>query len=566
MNTKTEKYLVLFIFILSTSISFGLSYGSSNQNTYLIHGLTLINQDFLVGDWFAHSTQQYHDQFSKVLLLVDYLGLPIPTTLVALEVILRILALLVIYKIIYLISNEYSLLSFLLVLFLVVLEKTASVAGSYIFSSILQPSSFGSVFSLVGFLFFLRGSYFISGICIAFAGLLHTNFLILAFVYLGIAHLFLGVNGIVRRALLQFSFMIIVFSTKLPFLLEMMSFEFGERATYIFQFIRSPHHYIPSHFIFDFLLFSGWTILGLVGLKMLIVERTLKKRFCGLYSSLVIILSISTLLTTVIFIPTVSQLFFWRMAPFSVIVSQILFVTALVNKAFSDKKDSQRDIVMLFSLILLGFLFIFRWYLYQYNFFSSHVLFLSSLFAFFGFLFFRQNLGNKPSYAFLGENAIKFISTGMLSLVLIYNFNTSFMAESTLLNGFPGISEIELYKWVKTTKISSIFLIPPDLENFRLHGERAIIADWKSTPIDPKGLLEWYVRIQDITGLKDVSSINEAEKGYENIDRERLASLKSKYNINYAVLYRGINEQDYSLPIVFKNKKFIVIALESLKS
>lgn len=564
MNEKIEKYFVLFFSIVTTSIVFGLSYGVSNQNTYLIHGLVLIDPNFLSGDWFAHSTQHYHDQFSSILLLINHFGLPIPASLIAIEVTLRILALVVIYKIICLITNRYSLLSFMVILFLIVLEKTRSVAGSYIFSSILQPSSFGSVFLLVSFLFFLRGSYFVSGLSIAFAGLMHTNFLILGFIVFGIAHLFLGIDGIVKRVLLQFFFMIVILAMKLPFLLDMMSSELGEDATYIFQFIRSPHHYLPNYFLFDFLSFCGWSFLGLAGIKMSNMENRLKNKFLGLYFALLIVLVISTLLTTVVFIPVVSKLFFWRMAPFSVLLSQILFVTALVSKSFSANKESQAGIIASFSLILLGYLLIFTWYRYNYGLISISILHLSCLFVFFGLLFFRRNLVNAFSSTFLSKKYFKAVSIAMLSLILIYNLNNYFISKSTLLNGFPGTAEIELYQWVKTTNKSTVFLTPPNLQNFRLHGERAIIVDWKSTPIDPKGLIEWYIRIQDITGLKEVSSSKNADKGYLNMNRKRLVSLTNRYDINYAVLYRDMNIQSYNLPIVFKNKKFMVIALESL--
>src|SRR5689334_9543511 len=170
MNANHAKNLALLLFITLTSIVIGLSYGSSNQNTYLIHGLTQIKPNFLSGDWFAHNTHHYHDKFSHVLILVNYLGLPIDIGLTAIEVVLRIIALVAIYKIICLITNKYAFISFMIVLVLVILERTNSVASSYIFSTMLQPSSFGSTFLLVGFLFFFRGRYFISGASIAFAG------------------------------------------------------------------------------------------------------------------------------------------------------------------------------------------------------------------------------------------------------------------------------------------------------------------------------------------------------------------------------------------------------------
>ena len=45
-----------------------------------------------------------------------------------------------------------------------------------------------------------------------------------------------------------------------------------------------------------------------------------------------------------------------------------------------------------------------------------------------------------------------------------------------MINGFPGQDEQELYSWCKETPVTSTFLIPPDLLNFRLHGERAVVV------------------------------------------------------------------------------------------
>ncbi|HEY9605487.1 MAG TPA: DUF6798 domain-containing protein, partial [Allocoleopsis sp.] len=521
MNSNYLKTLALLLFIVLTSIVIGLSYGNSNQNTYLIHGLTQIKPDFLSSDWFAHSTHHYHDKFSYVLIFVNYLGLPIDISLTAIEVILRIIALVAIYKIISLTTNKYAFMSFVIVLFFVILEQTHSVANSRIFSTMLEPSSFGSSLSLVGFLFFLRGHYFISGASIAVAGYMHTNFLILGFVYLGIAHVLLGVEDIMRRVAMQFGPMVFVLAMDLPFLSSMMSSENAEKATYIFQFIRSPHHYVPSYYMVDFILFAGWSILGLAGLQLITIENGLKRRLVGLYSALLSLVIISTLLTTAVFIPIVSKLFVWRMAPFSVLLSQMLFVAGIVSHAFSEKAESGVRLVTILFLLLLGYLFILRWYWYKYGLSSSKTLLLAGILCCCGVLFLRNYIAARINPVYLTKTAINVVCIGMLSLILAYEFRSPFYDRSTLLNGHPGKTESELYQWVKTTDESAIFLTPPGLDNFRLHGERAIIADWKSTPVDPNGLMEWYKRIQDITGLVDIKSSNDANEAYlhTNIDR-----------------------------------------------
>ena len=557
--------LILALLITATSISFGLGYGHSNQTGYLIDGLVKLNPDFLQGDWFAHATKHHHDQFANVIWFVDYLGLPLGIGLTGIEIVLRLLALVAAYKIIQIISNKHAAISFLLILFLIVIEKTQSVAASYIFSSYLQPSSFGSVFTLVGFLYFLRGGYLISGGCMAFAGYMHTNFLLLGFVYFGIAHLILGKNGFVRRIALQFVPMMLVFLMELPFLLRIMSSENRDLANHIIQFIRAPHHYVPNLFLNDFFLFSGWSLLGLACLNVIQLDPHVRKRMLGLYSALLLAIVISTLLTTIIFIPLVSQLFFWRLAPFSVLFSQILFVTAAMEYAFSKDNVKLNHLGVRLVALLIGSLFIIKWYSIDYESHSTQFMLLCLGFVtvmsmhVLGRIINPELMGSKVS-----RYASKACSIGIVLLVLVVEYHNSFYSDSTLINGFPYQEQSELYSWSKNAPKSAIFLIPPNLENFRLHGKRAVVVDWKSIPLDPDGAVEWYRRIEDVTGRKNIKSFKEAHKGYLTLDIERLEYLKNTYGISFAVLYKGKNNTISDLPVVFENKTFSVIALEKL--
>jgi len=561
MNVDIEKKLLL-IAIIACALSFTLSYGISNQNTYLIHGLTLIEPNFLKGDWFAHSVKHYHKNFSLVILLVDSMGLPISGSLVFIEMLLRIIALFSIYKTIYLISEKQKYTSALLVFSLIVLERTYSVAGSYIFSSMLQPSSFAATFLLVSMYFFLRGNYFFSGLAMAFSGFMHTNFLILGFVVFGIAHLFIGAEGFVKRMSAQFSLMLTVFVFQVPFLLGMISSEHGEQATYIFQFIRSPHHYVPDRFLFSFYKFFGWSILGVVGLMLLKVENDLKKKLIGIYSGLLIPVIIATALTTIVFIPVISKLFFWRMAPFGVNLAQTVFVVSLNSGFLCGNKCSNNKNIVAGFLISLGVLLIYRWYYFYYGIVSQEFVFLTCIFM----VLLAINFV-KISYNYfkcqISPQIIQIFVAVLTLIILVVGVNQGFK-RSTLFNGYPSAVDLELYKWINNTNVCSRFLVPPDLQDFRLRGERAIIVDWKSTPIDPDGLIEWYERIQDISGRNGIYTLEEANEGYSNLDRKNLKLLKDKYSISYAVFYADKNTLSYHLPIVFQNNKYVVIELESL--
>ena len=565
VNYKFLENLMFALIIIATSLSFGLGYGIGNQNIYLIDGLVKLNPDFLPGDWFAHATVPHHDQFAKVIWFVNYLGLPLGIGLTGIEIFLRILALAAVYKIMQLISHKHTAISFLVILSIIVIEKTSSVAGSYIFSTYLQPSSFGKVFTLIGFLYFLRGNYLISGVCIAFAGYMHTNFLLLGFILLSIAHLFLGKNGFVKRIGLQFVPMMLVFGMELPFLLRIMSSENGPLATHIIQFIRSPHHYVPNTFLHSFFLFSGWSLLGLATLNVIQLDPHFRKRLLGLYSALLLVIVVATLLTTIIFIPLVSQFFFWRMAPFSVLFSQILFVTAAIEYALSKDHVKINHLGLRLVALFIGSLFIIKWYSIHYASYSTQFMLLCLGFVtflampFLGRMINPEVLGSKVS-----GYASKACCIGFVLLVLVIEYHNSFYRASTLINGFPYKEQSELYSWTKNAPTTAIFLTPPNMQNFRLHGERAVVVDWKSIPVDPDGAVEWYRRIEDVSGRKNIKSAKEANEGYLTLDIERLEYLQNKYGISFAVLYRGKNNPIGDFPVVFENKTFSVISLEKL--
>jgi hypothetical protein len=125
-------------------------------------------------------------------------------------------------------------------------------------------------------------------------------------------------------------------------------------------------------------------------------------------------------------------------------------------------------------------------------------------------------------------------------------------------------TERELYAWVQqSSPEDAVFLVPPDLENFRLHARRAIVVDWKSTPIVPEELLEWRDRILAISGADAVGSRREAVQGYATIDAARLAALGERYRARFAVLDLKIRGDVATLPCApeYRNERYAVCRL-----
>jgi hypothetical protein len=567
VTTHTEKW-VLLLLTVTVALSFGLAYGNNNQNTYLIDGMTKIFPDFLINDWFARQTNHYHSKFSLLLQLIHYTNLPLGPTLVAIELLLRITGLAAIYNIVRLIAAKDASLCYLMVLFLIVVEQTVSVGESYIFAATLQPSSLGGVCTLVALYWFLKERYYLSGLFHALGGWMHTNFLLLGIVFFGLAHLLSGRTALIKRLFQQFISVLPVFFLVLPFLLGMASSQGGEESSRIFFQIRAPHHYMPMSYLKDFILFGGWSLMGLACLGLTGENMEVRRQTDILLVVLFSLVIIATLLTTVIFIPIVAKLYFWRLAPFSVLLSQIVLITTAVSfgstivTSVTTEQRKIRFTALRFVMIVCGAFLVLYEHLAHHRLFSSFYLLLLAFFFLLVIVVLFQKKGS-TSHLLPVTKKICVVGAALLLLLGSLAFNVdSFYRKSTLINGFPGQDEQELYSWCKQTPVTSTFLIPPDLLNFRLHGERAVVVDWKSTPIDPDGILDWYKRIEDISGLRSPKTEAEAVRGYLAMNYDRLLHLKQKYAVTHMVQYRTKNQAKWSFPVVFENTRFSVVAVE----
>jgi hypothetical protein len=133
-------------------------------------------------------------------------------------------------------------------------------------------------------------------------------------------------------------------------------------------------------------------------------------------------------------------------------------------------------------------------------------------------------------------------------------------AHSTLLNGMPG-AETDLYGWLRaSTPKDATILSPPGLERFRLASERAIVVDWKASTYAPSELVEWYRRLEDVSGHPGLHTRDEVVAGYDAMDRTRLEALRQKYHLTHAVVGRG-RESALGHRTVYTNGQFAVLDL-----
>ena len=172
--------LILFITTI-TALSFGLTFGDyiSNHPVYLLEGLRLSRENFLNNDWFLNDTAQYHQRFTWIVIVLDSIDF-LEWGMAGLHAITIGWSLLIIAAILRLLdpNRYYAAWAVFLVIFVAV-GQTKSLAASYLFTPALQPSGLAVLGYLGAIYYFMRQKYWWSGLCLAVAGLFHTNYLVL---------------------------------------------------------------------------------------------------------------------------------------------------------------------------------------------------------------------------------------------------------------------------------------------------------------------------------------------------------------------------------------------------
>jgi hypothetical protein len=97
-----------------------------------------------------------------------------------------------------------------------------------------------------------------------------------------------------------------------------------------------------------------------------------------------------------------------------------------------------------------------------------------------------------------------------------------------------------VYEWVRTySEEGSVFLTPPNWDDFRLNARRAIVADWKCVPLRPDEIREWYKRVTELAGGRAPLSEDSAAEGYWLLSCDQLMELSAKFGAHYAVVRNG---------------------------
>ena len=563
---RAFEYGVVALAAIMFAASYGLTYGYDNQLVYFLKSLTLTDKSLLRSDWFTFHTTQYHRvfiYFGAFLLKLNKQGWAVAIT----QFFLVLLGTLVIYRIVKRVAGaQLAVAAYLLLLSILFITRTSSVATSYLFDTILQPSTLGALGSIAGTMFFVEERWFASGLCVAIGGAFHANYLVLAYPIFGLSHLALGFKGLKQRLILQFSPLLVATIVLSPLLLAASHTKASPEAQEILFRVRSPHHYNPARFERNFMPFAAWQLLG-IGSGWLLHKTADGRRLGAVLCGLMLTIWTGTLLTTFYDFPKVNQIFVWRFAPNADLLSQIFLACALAH-ALAKPSITRHYPGVALGLIAAGIGTFGMFWRGKENAPIPNLIFvlLGAVLVVRVVDLGLDLLGHfVPAQAqSIGEfKRLLFFCPLLLGAYELYRVVPNRMQEarahSTLLKEDGGRND-DLYRWLREkSPKDAIFLTPPDLEGARFLGQRAIVVDWKAVPLIPTELLGWYERLCDVTGRQVKSSGDLA--GYGSLDPERLALIVSKYHPEYVVLRRGGERRFEGVPVVYQNSGFSVLKI-----
>ena len=573
-QAQKKAWLFRFLLLAFVALAFGITFGdsSSNHPTYLPPGMQLADPSYLEYDWWLTHATHYHVAFNFLIFILAKIDLLVWGT-AGLNLLVVTLSLFVIFNHFYKQNSEYALVAMGIFCSIYLLTGSFnSVASTYLFTSGLQASNISTFATIAAIIGFLGKRYLICGLCLGCAGLFHVNFLLVNLLSFSLAFAFAEIKQIYTHRYIykqQFSDLVSLAAPSVTLLLFYLPLIFdvtqssnskgtSDLADYVFFQFAVPHHYLPTSYLFNFLAFAGWHVMGM---SFLILSPQSKKLH-ALHNAMFTTVWLATALTTLVFIEPVARLFFWRLAPFCLILVCFSIYAGFTSLTVAKPTTSKRKLLIASAGTIAGALLILRVQLYYYSFGSPRVLLMAFILAAIvtGPVLTLVSLQYTSSIQIQKRRTSKFITLIML-VIAAGSFYATFNSEKYSL---IFLSEAEknkraLYYFVKqNTPQTAQILVPPSLDTFRLFTERSIVVDFKALPFQEHDLVEWYHRLSRVSGVAKPRTFDEVSTGYKAMDEARLAELKRTYHISYVVLNAEHRNFIEWRPL-YKNTDFVLL-------
>lgn len=115
------------------------------------------------------------------------------------------------------------------------------------------------------------------------------------------------------------------------------------------------------------------------------------------------------------------------------------------------------------------------------------------------------------------------------------------------------------------TPKDALFLTPPIGSLFRISSLRSVAIDFKGMPDKPAKMMEWRHRLENCYGSwtkSGYAAVDEMDRNYHDMSRDKLADLRKTYGLDFAVLYA--DTPPTGLPVLFSNSGYVLVDLKPL--
>ena len=556
---KDSYFLInLILYCALFALSFGLYFGISDQNVYLLRGIHLADHSFLPNDWFVSNTIHHHKTFTNLIYLIVSSGLPLDWTCKALHFLLMAMVGASAYLIL---AGLFNCLRLSFILSTVVLHLavgTFNILSHPFLVPWLLPTNISSGFFLAAIAVWThadRPSRFgITGLLFGLSSLFHGTFLLLTPLFLLIL-IFLFQKKLSYKNLLIFCtpYIFLILPNLCTLLSKFSVLEYSQNMVAELDTlarVRVPHHYLPQKWNWtDFSVFVKCILLGGIGF---IIATPTGIRVKSVFYSILAIVIVSALIlicTLVIFLPEVALWLPYRFIALLTFFSLLLFSGAIVQQ-FQVRITSIEDGVKLF-LLSCGLVIV--WGINK-GVFTVLLLLFS--------LWFSCNLIRLEK-----KRTLQLVHTAIIAFSIIFLI---WQAAITLPDDSPfPIDEEEnvLFSWVKAnTTEQALFVVPIykyRFQGFRLQAQRSIVVDWKAHPFEITGFKEWFRRIALVSGVHQPFFLDDVANGYQHLDSQRAQKLYAEFGAMYFVVdeskHKGSLDQ---LERVYAHGKYAVYFLD----
>lgn len=577
-----SRWIITSLCLLG-GIAVGVSGFSSDSNhpTYVPPALHYLDSRYFTGDWWVGSARHYHFAFFAVAAALAKLGV-LEIGLAVLNILAVASALYACFLIIEEITRRSRITIFVIFIAAFLMTRTFhSLGASYLFTPSLQPSSLAATATLLAIVGMLRRRLMSCGMWLGMAGLFHVNFLVVNIPFFATAY-FLTIVQEPRPRATSRDFAIGLLALVGPSLLllalfaplvlnvgaETLSPAQSAAADWIFFGFAVPFHYFPLTYLDQLYPFFCWEAVGLLWTSYAVSDPAQRRVAWAIQIAFALVIWSATALTTIVFVPVVARLFLWRLAPFAVLFSALMTIVGTVLATDLDKGDvSRKDrIVLAISFVLLPTLFVPATPLAG-QIVSTHGLWLAA--AVLGILLLRVGLQWEFGLSLRSHHGLTGGALVALLLVAVVTQpSDGKQSRYSLIVQSPELAdERDLFAFVRrSTPRDAQFLTPPDLDYFRLEGERATIVDLKAMPINKSGLIEWYRRLADVSGVNHPANTGDVITGFGTLDNARINRLRKEYGITYIVTRAGGMVRADGWNEVFRNRTYRVTAYRGLAS